>query len=325
MKKVTLKDIANELGVTIGTVSHVMNGIDDISEETKVKVLDTAKKMGYIANTAAVSLRSGKTNTIAVIAPDISNPHLAHQVKLIEDKLKSKKYSVIILNTNEDEEEEYNAIVTAASKQVDGIMLCPAMHSTKNIEFLNNIGIPYILIGRFFQDFNTDYVCADDIKGGYLAGKYLLENGYKNPLYIGAYKYVESSTNRFCGLKKAFEENNLPLSDSRFIEISPKVDNVKDILKTLKNESVTFDSIVVFSDLLAFEILHYIKKDYKNLPVIGFDAINTHLHLPFHNISIGMKSGGWATKAASVLLKKINGANDEFREIIDVELFEFNK
>ena len=87
MKKITLKDIARELNVTVGTVSHVFNGRDDISEEMRTKVLETAKKMGYISNNAAASLRLGKTKTVAIIVPDISNPHIAYQIKLIEDIL----------------------------------------------------------------------------------------------------------------------------------------------------------------------------------------------------------------------------------------------
>ena len=135
MKKVTLKDIANELGVTVGTVSHVLNGIDDISEETKLRVLDAARRMGYISNGLAASLRSGKTKTVALIIPDISNPHLAYQTKLIEDKMREQGYSVIILNTNEDERTEEEAIRTACSRQVDGILLCPASGAPKTWNF----------------------------------------------------------------------------------------------------------------------------------------------------------------------------------------------
>lgn len=320
MKKVTLKDIAQELNITIGTVSHVMNGIDDISEETKKKVLETAKKLGYISNNAAVSLRSGKTFTIAIIIPDISNPHIAHQIKLIEDKMRLFKYSVIILNTNEDEEAEYDAIVTACSKQVDGILLCPTQHSTDNIEFLNKIDIPYILIGRYFSQLDTDYVCADDFKAGALAGKYLVDNSYTNPLYIGAYEYVESSRNRFDGLVQAFSEKGISLSQKRFIQISPKADSVCSTIRKIIEDNVQFDSIVAFSDLIAFEIMSMVK----NVPVIGFDAICSHLHIPSHNISVGMTNGGWAEKATNALLRKIEGAKDKIHELINVELFEFN-
>ena len=76
MKKVTLKDIANEVGVTVGAVSHVLNGVDDISEETKEKVFDAVDRLGYISNGSAVSLRSGKTNTIAITSPISHKPQL---------------------------------------------------------------------------------------------------------------------------------------------------------------------------------------------------------------------------------------------------------
>ena len=106
MKKITLKDIAAELNVTVGTVSHVLNGVGDISAVTRERVLETAKRMGYISNSGAVALRQGKTHTVAIIVPDISNPHIAWQIKLMEAKLKQHEYSVVILNTNEEEGEE---------------------------------------------------------------------------------------------------------------------------------------------------------------------------------------------------------------------------
>jgi len=322
MKKVTLKDIANELNVTVGTVSHVLNGIDDISEETKEKVLETARKMGYISNGPAASLRSGKTHTVAVIVPDISNPHIAYQIKLIEDKMREKGYSVIILNTNEDENIEYNAITTACSKQVDGILLCPCQYSAENIDFLKRIEVPFVLIGRFYEEIECDYVCSDDVKGGYLAGKFLLEKNCRNPLYIGAYKYIQGSMNRFEGLKKAFLDEGIELSEERFVEISPKSETVEKIIDSLPWESRDFDSIVAFSDIIAFELISQVND--RNIPVVGFDAINSHLFMPFHSVSVGMTQGGWATKAAEIILKKIKGIKKTYNELIDVEIYEFN-
>ncbi len=324
MKKVTLKDIANELGVTIGTVSHVLNGIDDISDETKEKVLKTARRLGYISNGSAVALRSGKTNTIAVIIPDISNPHIAHQIKLIEDKLSLLKYSVIILNTNEDEKTEYEAIVTACSKQVDGILLCPCQQSTGNIEFLNNVKIPYLLIGRYFSELDCDYVCADDYKGGNLAGEYLINNGYKNPLYLGAYKYIQASRNRFSGVQEAFKARGIEISEDKYIEVSPKSFDIRSELEEIFQRD-DFDSIIAFSDIIAFEVISQAKCTDKYIPVVGFDAVNKHFYMPFHNISVGMSGSGWADKASTALIDKINGKGSRCREFIDVEIFEFNK
>lgn len=325
MKKVTLKDIAKELGVTVGTVSHVLNGRDDISEETKKKVLKTAKKLGYIPNASATSLRSGKTNTIAAIVPDISNPHISYQIKLIEDKMRLKNYTVIILNTNESEETEHDAIVTACSKRVDGILLCPCQKSTDNINFLDKLHVPYVLIGRYFSDHDTDYVCGNDFKSGYLVGKYLAEHGYKKPVYIGAYKYIEPSRNRFAGIREAFSKHGIRIDEDVFIEMAPKSNNATAVMQKLIDDKISFDSIIAFSDLIAFEIISRFRTHTKTppLPVVSFDAINSHLCCPFPSISAGMVNGGWADKASSVLYKKMNGSKEKYHEIIDVELFEF--
>lgn len=322
MRKVTLKDIAKELNVTIGTVSHALNGKNDISEETKKRVAETAKRLGYISNSSALSLRLGKTNTIAIIVPDISNPHISYQIKLIEDILRQSGYTIIILNSDEDNEAEYRAIVTACNKQVDGILLCPTQHDKKNIEFLNQLDIPYILIGRFFSEFDTDYVCADDYKGGYLAGKYLASKGCRRPIYIGAYSYIETSGLRRAGLIKALNEAGITLAAD--IQISPKCRDISDIMSKIISDIGDPCAVVAFSDLLAFEIISDLHRRNIYCPVIGFDAINSQLHLPINYVSIGMKEHGWATKAADALLKRICGDKQICRELIDVQLYEFN-
>lgn len=318
MKKVTLKDIALKVGVTVGTVSHVMNGIDDISEETRDKVLKAADELGYISNSSAVSLRSGKTNTIAIIVPDVSNPHIARQVKLIEQKLKDLKYTAIILNTDEDDELEKMAIVTSCSRRVDGILLCPSQHSRENIKFLKAMDVPYVLIGRYFAEGDSDYVTADDCRGGRLAGEYLLNKGYKKPVYIGAYKYIEPSVLRFDGLCKAFAEKGIELLDNRFFETSPTGEKTHEVFEKIKKSGIEFDSVVAFSDFISFELMSLV-----NVPVIGFDAINTYLNMPLKHVSVGMTGNGWADMALHALFGKINGSSERFCSLVDVAVYEF--
>lgn len=320
MKKITLKDIAQRLGVTVGTVSHVLNGIDDISPDTRDRVLAAAKEMGYIPNISAASLRSGRSNTIAIIIPDISNPHIAFQIKLIEEKLKENNYTAIILNTDEDESAEYNAIVTACSRNVDGILICPSQRSRDNIRFLQTVEIPYVLIGRSFAEGDSDYVCADDEKGGRLAGEWLISKGCRKPVYIGAYKYIETSVQRFKGLCSAFSEVGVELTDKHFFETSPKGDLTRKAYEGLVASGVEFDSIVAFSDYIAFEIMTLVPR---SVYVIGFDAVNTHLHIPCHHSSVGMTGNGWADTALQFLFDKIDGSDDSHRHLVDVKLYEF--
>ena len=317
MKRVTLKDIANELNLTVGAVSHALNGMDDISKETKQRILDTAKKMGYIPNKSAISLRSGKTGTTAIIVPDISNPHIAYQIKLIEDIIKQKGYSVIIMNTNENSDEEYRAILNACSKQVDGMMICPTQRSIENITFLAKQKLPFILIGRYFKDHSFDYVCADDEKGGYLAGQYFIRHGSCNPVYLGACRYVEASENRFRGLQKAYSEHGIIIPESNFFEVLPTSENLYEVFQTIDQKKISYDSIMTFSDLFAFQLLSKIK----DTPFVSFDAINARLHIPLPIPSVGMVKNGWAEKAVSALLDKMNGAQMQTKELIDVQLY----
>ena len=205
-KRVTLKDIAQATGFTITTVSHALHNKPDISESTREHICKIAKEMGYITDAAASSLRSGKTNTISIIVPDISNPHISYQVKKIEIEAKKKNYSTIILNTNEDMNIEQEAIITSYKKRVDGILICPTQKNTDNIKYIQKLNIPFVLIGRYFDELDTSYVCCDDIKSGYLAGKHLIENGYKSILYVGTYTYIEASNKRFDGIQKAITE-----------------------------------------------------------------------------------------------------------------------
>ena len=325
MKKVTLKDIANELGVTVGTVSHVLNGINDISEQTRLRVLETAERLGYVSNDAAASLRSGRTRTVALIVPDVSNPHIAHQVKLIEERLRCARYSVIILNTGEDETSEKEAILTACGKQVDGILLCPTQKSKRNLRFLEKMEIPFILLGRYYEDMPWDHVTADDLCGGRLAGDYLMQMGCRRPLYIGVPPHLLCGQLRLAGAREACAAVGADIPEERIAAVDPKGDGAAAAIEELVRRGVAFDSVIAFSDLIAFRVtsrLAGLLPDRK-IPVVGFDAVNTHLYMPFPHASVGMVEGGWAEKAVSALLSRIGGEAAPCREQIPVRLYEF--
>lgn len=328
-ERVTLKDIARETGFTITTVSHALHNKPDISKATREHIRKVAEEMGYITDTAASSLRSGKTNTISIIVPDISNPHISYQVKQIEIEAKKKNYSTIILNTNEDVDIEKDAIVTSYKKRVDGILICPTQKNTDNIKYIQKLNIPFVLIGRYFDKLDTSYVCCDDIKSGFLAGKHLIDNGYKNILYIGTYTYIESSNKRFEGIQKAISESDKKINLISY-NINPKNEQDESILPYLNKINNSFDSMIVFSDMLAFKIMNDIDnmndKTFKNCPVVSFDTIQYHLPLPIKHTSVGMLNCSWAKDAFKLLYNSMNGINNPSNKIlIDVSLENFHQ
>lgn len=323
MKKVTLKDIADDINVTVGTVSHVFNGIDDISEATKARVWEAANRLGYIPNGAAASLRSKRTKTIAIIGVDITNPLIAHQIHLIEQKLKALGLGTMILFSNETEEEEFKAIMIACVQRVDGILLCPTEYGRKHIQFLERQEVPYVLIGRRFPDINSDYVCADDRKSGKLIGEYLSSRGFTKPVYFGAKNCFEFSDLRFEGMVDAFSEKGISIGNDRFIHVNSIMDNWQNAVDELLASDMPFDCIFASFDTLAFRIMSYLKeRGYEHIPVVGVDGLQKHLCLPFPYVSVEMVHGGWAEEACSALLNKINGSCEKCQKRIDVRLVE---
>ena len=326
-KRVTLKDIAEATGFTITTISHALHNKPDISAPTREHICKVAEEMGYITDSAASSLRSGKTNTISIIVPDISNPHISYQVKKIEKEAKKRNYSTIILNTNEDTEIELEAIITSYKKRVDGILICPTQKNTDNIKYIQKLGIPFILIGRFFDNFDTGYVCCDDFKSGYLAGKHMIENGYKNILYIGTHSYITASSKRFSGIKKAILESNKKINLISYT-INPNSEQDETILPYLKKVQSSFDSMIVFSDMLAFKIMNDKKNEqteyFDKMPVVSFDTIQYHLPLPFKHTSVGMLQNSWAKDAFRLLYNEMNDIeNPQNKILIDVSIKNF--
>ena len=135
-------------------------------------------------------------------------------IKEMEKCLREYNYNSLVLNTDEDEALEKAAIVSAISKNVDGIILCPVQKTRNNLDFLKNVGIPYLLIGRYFQGDDSGYVVCDDFNSGYVAAKHLLDLNHKKLLFINAPLYISGAYLRLEALLK-MGKKELVLSDIR--------------------------------------------------------------------------------------------------------------
>lgn len=308
IKKILLKDIADETGFSVNTVSHALNDKPDISEETKKIIKDTADRMGYIGNASASFLRSGVSRTIAIILGDISNPHFSIMVKEIEKYLKGNGYISFIMNTDENEITEKQAILAALNKNVDGIIICPTPNGAENINFLKNKEIPFVLIGRYFTHIETSYVVCDDVNGGYLAVKCLLELGHRKILFLNGPEKVSSAKERLQGCKKALSEWNIQFDKNIVDEMPITVGKAGEKIEeaVLKHDAT---AIIAFSDMIAWETIAVLNKLNKRVPqdisVIGFDDIQSKYQFPVMLTSITSSKGTMATKAAEIITQKI--------------------
>ncbi len=326
-KKITLKHIAQKAGVSINTVSRALSNKNDISQSTKDKIQRIAKELKYIPDAVAGSLRKGSTKTIAVIIPDIMDPLFSIWVKDIEKILGQNGYNIFIINTDENYQKEEKAVLLSLSKKVDGIILCPCQKEDKDILLLKKRNVSFVLLGRRFQHIKTDYVVSNDIKGAYLATKYLLDNNKEKILFLNANRYISSAKERYLGYIKAFEEKKLDVDKSLIYEIENTVGNTIKSIKNIVAQKTNFDAVFTFSDIMAWEATYYFQKYnpkiLQNIDIFGYDNIQSRFFFPFSLKTVNYSKRVTAHKAVDILLDKIKNNNvEKYRqEIIDTNLF----
>jgi LacI family transcriptional regulator len=314
-KKVTLKDIAEKCGVSFNTVSRALNDKDDISEKTKKFINETATSMGYIRNSVASSLRSGYTKTITLIIGDISNPAFSIMGKKIEVALSQENYNMFIINTDEDPKTEYKAVISALSKNVDGIILCPTQKDSAAIDLLKQRNIPFILMARRFDDIKTDYVVCDDENGGFIATEHLIKLGHKDILFVNAPSFISSSRERFSGYRRALETYNIPFKEELVTSSPLGSPNSFDFIKNNILKTINFSAVFTFNDVIAWQIIYALNKlGYRtpeDIEVVGFDDIQSDLLFPLFITSVSSSKTKMAKELVNGILKKIKEKDKE--------------
>jgi LacI family transcriptional regulator len=323
-KKVTLQDIAIKTGFTKNTVSRALRNKPEIAAATRKLINDTAKEMGYITNTIAGSLRSGVTRTIAIILGDISNPHFGIMAKEVEIALRRHSYNTFVLNTDEKYEIEEQAVYSALSKKVDGVILCPTQANIEAVKLLKKNGIPFVLWGRYFEEEpETDYVVCNDFKGGYLATQHLIERGHREILCLTGPSYISSARERLAGYQKALQEKGIGYCPDLIRETSVTTGECRQVIKKALEEKVKFTAVFAFSDMIAWEAIYTLNRHGIRVPqdvgVIGFDNIQSRMYLPFPLTSISYSKKKMSRRAVDILLKKMNHPEPDryFHEVID--------
>ena len=209
----TIHDVAVKAGVSVATVSRLLNGTAYVSKETSDKVFDAIKELNYHPNRIAQTLNTKKSLNIAMVVNDISNPITATYVKGAETVSRECNYNFILCCTNFDIELEKKYINSLVEKQVDGIILSPCGVSDTHIEDAVSSGIPVVFITRRLPNIDADYIKFDDIDGGYKITKHLIDCGYKRICAIGRDVYDVNFKNRLAGYKRAMEEAGLEYSE----------------------------------------------------------------------------------------------------------------
>lgn len=275
---VTIKDIANELNLSATAVSRALRNMPDISEETRKKVREQAKKMNYSKNYLASTLRTRSSNIIGLIM-DIRNPVYTGMYQGIEDVCKEEGYIILFSTSNERAADEWKAIEAMYSHQVDGIILCPTLENTENIKKLRELGIPFVLIGRTFDEEGVHSVVTSDLQGGYLVCSHLLSKDYKTFLYMTVPLNCAPAIDRYKGFCRCMEDNGIPHSALTICECLPTWKDTYSYMKNLLDSGFRCDAVFTFNDVMATGVLKCLNEHSVKVPeeiaVIGYDNIDS--------------------------------------------------
>jgi LacI family transcriptional regulator len=203
-----LKDIANDLGLSVVTVSKVLRDHPDIGEETRKRVLQRMRELNYQPNFAARSLVTGRTWTLGLVVPDLLHPFFAEIAKAISAETRKHGYSLLISSSDEDPELEVQEIRQLLARRVDVILVASAQSSVDCFRMIEEQNTPYILIDRRFDGLDANFVGVNDEEMGMLGTSHLLDQQCRRIAHIRG-PNVSTAVGRFEGYKRALANHNL--------------------------------------------------------------------------------------------------------------------
>jgi LacI family transcriptional regulator len=278
---INLKELAQELNLSIATVSRALRDSHEVSDKTKKRVLALAEKLNYYPNPFASSLRAQKSKTIAVIIPEIDNNFFSLAIKGIEEIAQLRDYHVLIYLSHENAQREIAITRHLQNGRVDGILMS-ASSETNNVDHLLRLQekkIPLVFFDRVCEGLNSPKVTTDDYESGFNATAHLIDKGCKRIAYLQVSKTSSIGKNRFKGYVDALKKNKILFDQS--LVLFDKYDHelnyqmIKDLLTT----KIPPDGIFASVESLAITT-YYVCNDIglhipDNLKIISFSNLTT--------------------------------------------------
>jgi len=321
-KRVSLKDVANSVGVSTTLVSIVLNGKAKqyrIGEEMSQKVIAAAMEMNYSPNLIARNLRGGKTQLIGLIVTDISNPFYSAIARIVENRAIELGYTVVFSSSDEDLKITKKLIDVLLSKGVDGLIIVPCDGSEGIIKELHDSNTPLVLIDRNFPDLDVSFSCLNNFKATELTTKHLIEQGYENIALVGYKTEMNHIIDRIRGYEETMNNAGLgkyiQVKKVNLLNTKVEMSNVLDVLINKKK----VEAVIFLTNMLAVSGLYCLKEMNVKIPddiaVVGFnrnDVFNlfsspiTYIKQPLELIG---------TQAVNILIDKINHSELEIKSM----------
>ncbi|MFQ6066591.1 MAG: LacI family DNA-binding transcriptional regulator [bacterium] len=327
--KSTIRDVAKEAGVSIATVSRIVNNIPGhYNEKTKKRVVQTIENLNYRPNAVARSLRGRKTRTIGFVVPGLQ-PFFAEVLEGVQSVARKKGYSTVLCNTDYRPKQEEAYVASLLERRVDGVIFTSGVMKDEHILRLKEEGIPIVLIEKFMEGSDLPAIVIDNLSAAKKAVKHLLSLGYREVGYISAPLELVPLRERFEGYKQALLESRV-LYDSSvvYIEKTIKKEDLRSgykIMKRILHQGNFPRAFFIVSDTLAIGAIKAIKdcgmKVPDNIAIVGFDDIDIASFSDPPLTTMVQPKYQMGVKGMEMLIKAMTGVKLRKKEIkLDIEI-----
>ncbi len=314
-KQVTIKDIAEKLGLSVSTVSRALKDHPDISLKTRQAVKELAQLLGYKPNRIALNLKNSKTNTIGLLVPETQHYFFSTIINGIEEVAYENNYNVMVFQSNESYMREVLNTQALLSNRVDGILasFSKETHDFSHFQQIIDNEIPLVFYDRINKDLHADTVCVDDYHGAFHAVSHLIEKGCRRIAIYSAPQHLLIGQNRLKGYKDALEKHGMPFTKDLVYSCDTYHDSIK-ISRSILKKKDRPDGIFTVNDMTALGTMKTARQLKISIPeelkIVGFEnSLSSSICDPELTTvdQFGFNMGKAATK---ILLKRIQ--NDVF-------------
>lgn len=337
MKRVTIKEIARKMKLSISTVSRALNDHPSIGAATRERIQDVAREMKYERNQSAVFFQQGKTFNIGVILPDLGESFFSAAISAIEDAAFKRNYLILSAQSHDNMEKEIQMVEKMRTHGVDGIIASVSKETTDfgHFEMLKEYDIPIVFFDRIPPMKNIHYVTCNIVEGALEAVNFLLRKGHRIIGLINGPEILMASKEREDGYKMALDKNRLKFDPQLITHCNLSEENTVSALEHLLNYRRKPTAIITFNDYVCYYAVNHIK--HRNIPQEDYPEFVSFANLPItHYMSLPLSASveqfprQQATKAAEILLDILSKKNIDsedatayFQIIIDTELREY--
>lgn len=317
-----MKDVAEEAGVSVTTVSHVINDTRYVSPELTNRVENAIEKLDYRPDLIAKGLKQGNTNTIGLVISEISNPFYPRVVKGVEDYAREHNHSLMLFNTDEEPVEEKNVISFLQSQRVSGFILSSTIKDPGSLISMIEKESNYVLIDRKLDNISADQIYSNNHQGAYDAIKHLIEYDHDKIGAILGPTDIKSVNRRLKGYKSALRDHNISINEDYIIQSGLELEGAYISTRKLLNNGPEVTAIFSANNIITRGVFHYLKdhniKCPKDIALIGFDDPDWAKLVHPTISSVAQKPYRMGYKAAEVLFQRINEKNRDKYKVVEL-------